>query len=75
MEEKIIVSTKPLARARSLTLPEMGPSRLHLKKTTMLMLSPYPVSCLAHHDTQQRHVLAAMRLDYTTAGVTATCDP
>jgi hypothetical protein len=41
----------------------------------MLMLSPYPVSCLAHHDTQQRHVLAAMRLDYTTAGVTATCDP
>jgi len=67
MEEKIIVPTKPLARARSLTLPEMGPSRSHLRKMMMLMLSPYPVSCLAHHDAQQQHMLAAMRLNYTTA--------
>ncbi len=67
MKEKITVPTKPLARARSLTLPEMGPSHLRLKKMTMLMLSPYPVSCLAYHDAQQQHMLAAMMLNYTTA--------
>lgn len=67
MEEKITVPTKPLARARSLILPEMGPSHLRLKKMTMLMLSPYPVICLAHHDAQQQHMLAAMMLNYTTA--------
>ena len=59
MEERIIVPTKPLSRARSLTLPEMGPSRSHLRKMMMLMLSPYPVSCWAHHDAQQQHMLCS----------------